>query len=133
MHRKAPPVRDCMTRLPVEIERCETLADAAKLMATHHIRHLPVMSGSHLQGIVSQRDISAARLRFGEGADHKRLDEVCQREVLAVSPVTPIDEVTDQMLARHVGSAVVVDGGFVVGLFTATDALRLVSKLFART
>jgi len=131
MQRKAPVVRDCMTHLPVEAERCETLADAAKLMATHHIRHLPVMSGSHLQGIVSERDIWAARLRLGKEAEHQLLDQVCRKEVFTVSPVTPIDEVAGQMLTRQVGSAVVVDGRYVVGMFTTSDALRLLRELFA--
>lgn len=130
MRRKAPLVRDCMTHLPVEADRCETVADAEQLMAAHNIRHLPVMSGSHLKGIVSQRDLQAARVRCGDEADRKALEDVCEAEVLAVSPVMAIDQVAEQMLARQVGSAVVVDGGYVVGMFTTTDALKLLRRLF---
>jgi CBS domain-containing protein len=133
MRKKALRVRDCMTHLPVEAERCETVVDASKLMAKQHIRHLPVMSGSRLTGIISEGDVLAAQLRWGAGADLKPLEEICQKEVLTVSPVTPIDEVTDRMLSRQVGSAVVVDGGYVVGMFTTTDALRLLRELFAES
>jgi CBS domain-containing protein len=122
-----------MSHLPVEVERCETVADAAKLMQTRQIRHLPVMSGSHLRGVIAERDVSAARLRLGETANDTPLEEVCQTDVLTVSPITPIDEVADQMLTRRVGSAVVVDGGFVVGVFTTSDALRLLQSVFSHT
>jgi len=130
MRGKPPIVRDCMTHLPVEGERCETVADAARLMESHHIRHLPVMSGSHLKGIVSQRDILLARLRYGEAAEAILLEEICSKDILKVGPLTPVNEVAGQMLDRRLGSAVVVDGGYVVGLFTSTDALRLLRTLF---
>ena len=131
MRRKDLRVRDCMTHLPVEAERCETVVDASELMAKHHIRHLPIMSGSRLTGIISEGDVLAAQLRWGAAADAKPLEEICQREVLTVSPVTPIAEVTEQMLSWRVNSAVVVDGVYVVGMFTTTDALRLLRELFA--
>ncbi len=132
MRRKAPQASDCMTHLPVEAERCETVADATKMMADHGIRHLPLMSGSRLRGLISDRDLQNARLRFGESAERMMLEEICQRDVLTVSPLTPIDEVADRMLARRVGSALVVDGGYVVGMFTSTDALQLLRGMFAK-
>lgn len=130
MRKKAPLVRDCMTHLPVEAERCETVSGAERLMGVHNIHHLPVMSGSHLKGILSQRDILTARLRWGDASNEKSLEEICQSNVLTVGPTAPIDEVAIQMLDRQAGSVVVVDGGYVVGMFTKTDALRLISKLF---
>ena len=46
-----------------------------------------------------------------------------------VRPDTLVDEVARQMLSRKVGSAVVIDGGFVVGIFTTTDALRVLGAV----
>lgn len=131
MRKKAPKVRDHMTHLPVEAERCETLADAEAVMAQHGIRHLPVMSGSKLLGIVTDRDILTARMRLGESADVQLLEDVCRIEVLTVSSIAPTDIVVDQMLDLKVDGAVVVDGGFVVGVFTTSDALRLLRDLFS--
>ncbi|MDP6721965.1 MAG: CBS domain-containing protein, partial [Pirellulaceae bacterium] len=133
MRRKPPHVRDHMTHLPVESDRCETVAEAVRLMDAHQIRHLPIMTGSRLRGIVSQRDILAARLCHGDALDEMPLDSICRTDVLTVSPVAPIDQVAEQMLARHVGSAVVVDGGYVVGMFTTTDALHVLQALFAKS
>ena len=133
MRKKAPQVREHMTHLPVESDRCETVAEAVRLMDDRQIRHLPIMTGSRLRGIVSQRDILAARLRHGEALDEMPLEAICHADVLTVSPLTPVDQVAEQMLTRHVGSAVVVDGGYVVGIFTTADALRVLCALFAKT
>ena len=128
--RRAPAVRQYMTRVPVEVDRCQTVAEAAELMAANEIRHIPVLRGYHLRGIVSQRDLLEAELRFGDAARQMTLEEICQADVLKVGPMEHIDEVAGQMLERKVGSAVVVDGGFVVGIFTTTDALRAIQALF---
>ncbi len=132
MRRKAPQVREHMTHLPVEIDRCQTVAEAQRLMETHEIHHLPIMTGLRLRGIVSQGDILAARIRHGAALDELPAESVGSTDVLTVSPVTPVDQVAASMLARRVGSAVVVDGGYVVGIFTAVDALRTLSNLFAK-
>ena len=98
-------------------------------MESREIRHLPVMSGSHLKGIISQRDILEERARVGTALDDVSLESVCRTDVLSVGPLTPISEVARQMLSEHRGSAVVVDGGYVVGIFTTIDALRVLEDL----
>ena len=130
VRRKAPIVRQFMTRIPIELETCEKVGEAIAVMASHAIRHIPVMSGSHLKGVISQSDILQAQVEYDDALDDMALEEICQRDVLSVSPVTPIDQVAKQMLERKTGSAIVVDGDFVVGIFTTTDALRALSDIF---
>ena len=129
---KSPVVREHMTRLPVEIERIENVGNAERMMELFGIRHVPVMSGSHLKGIISQRDILQARIRLGTSVDEMPIEELCQQDVLSVGPLTPVGEVTRQMVEKSVGSALVVDGNFVVGIFTSTDALKLLTKVFGK-
>lgn len=130
MRGKAPPVRDYMSHLAIETERCDTVAAAETLMKKRGIHHLPVMSGSHLRGVVTQNDILAARLRYGENLDETPVEQICQTDVLTVEPNASIDMVANQMLERQIDSAIVTDGGFVVGVFTATDALRVLTRVF---
>ncbi|NNE00118.1 MAG: CBS domain-containing protein [Pirellulaceae bacterium] len=132
MKKHAPHVRDYMTHLPVEAERCETANDGIEIMRRHSIRHIPVMNGSHLVGIVSQRDLLEARVRLGDDFASTSLDQICTTDVLTVSPVDPIDDVARKMLARDAHSAVVVDRGFVVGIFTTSDALRFIANVFGQ-
>ena len=127
---KAPIVQKFMTRLPLEIEQIDNVANAQRLMDLFGIRHVPVMKGLHLIGIVSQRDILNETIRRGKNIDDLPIDEICQDDVLTVSPVAPIDQVVQQMRDRAVGSAVVVDGEYVVGIFTTTDALNTLLSLY---
>lgn len=133
MRRHASQARDYMTHLPVEAERCETAADAIALMQQHDIHHIPVMSGSHLKGIVSQQDLLEARARLGDRFSATPLDQICRPDSLVIGPVDPIDEVVRVMLEHKTDGAVVVDGGFVVGIFTTTDALRFISDFFGQS
>lgn len=72
-----------------------------------------------------------ARIEHGGHLGAVQLADICQRDLLSVSPMTPIDEVVRRMLGRNAGIAVVVDGGFVVGIFTTTDVLRLLRDFFS--
>ncbi len=124
MPRKAPIVRTFMKRLPEEIDRHDSVARAIEVMEKSGIRHVPVMNSYHLFGIVSQRDLLMARIRVGDDIDTMTVGEVCNRDVLTVSPMTPVTDVAQQMLERNIGSALVEDGGLVIGIFTSTDALK---------
>src|SRR5216110_3781120 len=58
---KKPPsrtMRDYMTASPHTVDKDRTLAEAHELMRTHQIRHLPVLHGGALVGIVTQRDLA---------------------------------------------------------------------------
>ncbi len=57
----APPrvttVKEYMTFLPVVAEPTTDAATAARLMVQHDIRHLPIVVGRRLVGMVSARDL----------------------------------------------------------------------------
>jgi CBS domain-containing protein len=132
MRRHAPNVREYMTHLPVEAERCERAEEAISLMRQHNIHHLPVMSGSHFKGIVSLPDLLQARVELGDRFATTPLEQICQSDALTVSPVDPIDEVAREMLARGTDVAAVLDSGFIVGVFTSTDAMRFICGFFGQ-
>ena len=57
--------------------------------------------------------------------------EAMSPEPYTVPPGAPIDAVAIDMARRKIGSAVVVNRGKVVGIFTTVDALRVLSGLLA--
>jgi acetoin utilization protein AcuB len=124
-------INDWMTRLPEEIDRREGLEKAAQLMRDRGFHHLPVMDGSHLYGIVSSRDLDVVLTAVGTPTK-LTIGDVCARSPYTVGPTTPIAEVAQAMMERHLGSAVVVDDGVVVGIFTITDALRALIAAFGK-
>jgi len=105
------------------------LADAAKLMREHHIRHLPVLQGGELLGLVSIRDIHLIETLKDVDPKQVKVEDAMSQDVYAVSPDAPLDEVAEQMSAKKMGSAVVMQNEKVVGIFTVVDALAALAEL----
>lgn len=124
-----PKVYKYMTPSPHSIGREQTLAQAHTIMRANHIRHLPVLDGGVLVGLVSERD-----LRFIETLRDVELAVVKVEEAMAPDPYfvnvdTPVRDVAAMMIEHRYGSAIVVDKGHVVGIFTTIDALRALVDL----
>ncbi len=127
--RKTTPVSEYMSRLPHEIDCRESLSTAMGRMALHEIRHLPVMDGPRLVGMLSRHDVQNALRVYGGEADLRPVGDVCTREPLLVSPATPVADAARHMVARAVTSILVVDDGVLVGIFTSIDALRVLADV----
>lgn len=115
-----------MTPLPVTVETGMVLSDALERMYMDNIRHLPVVDpAGALVGMVSTRDIAAtAALR---GVDPSR---ATVETAMAIVPYTCAEDsalvdVVERMEQDRLGSAVVTREGKPVGIFTTTDALRV--------
>jgi acetoin utilization protein AcuB len=117
-------VQRFMTVAPVVIGSDRPLAEAHREMRRRNIRHLPVVEGGALVGLLSQRDLYLLETLRGVDPATETVREAMTPEPYAVPPGAPLDEVAATMAARKYGSAVVVDRGAVIGVFTTTDALR---------
>jgi acetoin utilization protein AcuB len=117
-----------MTPTPITIGRDQPLARALELMHEHHMRHLPVLDGGALVGIVTERDI---RLVESAGADPRDtlIEEAMTPEPYVVTAGTPLRDVAEAMVAHKYGCAVVMERGRVAGIFTTIDALRALLDL----
>jgi acetoin utilization protein AcuB len=125
-------VQRYMTVSPVSIASHRTLADARQLMRERGIRHLPVVDAGRLVGIVSQRDLYLIETLRGVDAGADTVAEAMTAEPYAVSPDAPLEEVAREMAQHKYGSAVVVQRGEVVGIFTTVDALRALASMLRR-
>lgn len=125
-------VEQHMSVSPVVIGLSVTLAEARRLMRERGIRHLPVLDGGRLVGIVSQRDLYLAASLPGVDPATDTVREAMSGEPYAVPPGAPLHEVAATMAERRLGSAVVVDRGAVIGVFTTVDALRALATLAGR-
>ena len=125
-------VQNFMTLGPVVIGSDRPLAEAHRVMRERSIRHLPVVDGGRLVGIVSQRDVYLCETLKGVDPASEPVREAMTPEPYVVAPDTALDEVAGTMAQRKLGSAVVVDRGEIVGLFTTVDALRALSGLVRR-
>ncbi|WP_437986724.1 CBS domain-containing protein [Sorangium sp. So ce117] len=122
-------IQDCMTRSPHSIGADQKVGLARALMRGHRIRHLPVLSGGRLVGILSERDIYWIETLKEREGDDLLVSEAMSPCPYAVAPSAPLSEVVREMAEHKYGSAVVLDGAQVVGVFTTTDALAVLAAL----
>ena len=129
MSKAEPTIQKYMATAPFSVEAKESLKTAADLMAKQQIRHLPVTNKGALVGLVSDRDIKFA-LGFSK-IDPKTLPviDICHEDPYKVEPDAPLSEVATVMAEKHYGSALVVQNGKLVGIFTTVDACRALNDI----
>jgi acetoin utilization protein AcuB len=118
-----------MTPQPLTIGRKEPLMTAHRLMNEHRVRHLPVLEKGELIGVVTQRDLYLLETIRGVDIDSDVVEDAMTSDTYAVPASAPIAEVARHMARHRYGCAVVLERGKVAGIFTVTDAMRLVAKL----
>ena len=124
-----PAVSRYMTAHPVTIERTATLAEAHRRMREHAIRHLPVMDGGTLVGIVTQRDLHLLDTIAEVDLDAVGVEEAMVEHPFVVTSDTALDEVVEIMANQKYGSVIVAGHNGVEGIFTSTDACRVLADV----
>ncbi len=124
-----PIVRHFMTESPHTIGHDQPLERAHELMRAHCIRHLPVLKGGKLVGLVSDRDLHLVETMTTVDRSTTRVDEAMTQDVYCAQATDSLFDVADEMAQHKYGSAVIVDDTVVVGVFTTTDALRTLAEL----
>jgi acetoin utilization protein AcuB len=125
-------LREFMSRSPKTIGAEQTLATAHALMRKHRIRHLPVLRGRALVGLVSERDLLFVETIPGIDVDRVRVEEAMTEPVITLSSATSLEWVATEMAQHKLGSVVIMDDGVIGGVFTTIDALRALQTLLAR-
>ncbi|MCB0359492.1 MAG: CBS domain-containing protein [Bdellovibrionales bacterium] len=126
--KEIPQIQEVMTPSPHTVGYDRPLSEARRLMRDYSIRHLPVVRGDNLIGMLSDRDLKLAEAM--ESAYQKStglsvlVEDVCSHGAYQVAPTESLAHVVISMAREGVGSAVIVDAGEVVGIFTTMDACR---------
>lgn len=127
-----PSISRYMTPQPWTIDRDASLADAHRLMREHGIRHLPVVDGSDLVGVVSERDLHLLETVSDLERAGITLSEAMTTRPFVVTSDTLLDEVVEIMADKRYGSAIVVGHDGVEGIFTTIDACRALADVLQR-
>lgn len=124
-----PVISKYMTTTPLVIESTASLADAESMMHKNNIRHLPVMAGSAIYGVISDRDVHTFLGLKGADLKSEPLNSVCIKDPLVVKSDAKLNTVCDLMAENKFGSVLVEDNNKIVGIFTWIDALRAMGEL----
>ncbi len=131
-------VAEIMTREPYTLGPDDNLADARKLMAEHHIRHIPIVAGDgSVVGLVSQRDVLAAEdstlIRGAAGND--ATESYVALSAIMTSPVQSVDEHAGlrgtalHLQKNRMGCLPVLSEGKLIGIITDSDFVAIAINL----
>jgi acetoin utilization protein AcuB len=125
-----PQVQKYMTTTPYAINAEATVEEAMKAMSKHEVRHLPVVNGkSYL--IVSDRDLKYAASIAGFDPRQAKVKDICEEQPYLTTPSALVSDVSAELAEKRIGSALVMDNGHLVGIFTTTDACRALTDICA--
>jgi acetoin utilization protein AcuB len=129
-----------MTPLPFTVSPETPLLDARRLMQERRIRHLVVVEGGRLVGIVTDRDIrlnlpspatSLSVWEINYLVGRLTVGEVMSRTVLTVDPARDVRSAARLLIDHKIGALPVLDGANLVGIVTDTDLLRALATTTA--
>jgi acetoin utilization protein AcuB len=118
-----------MTEEPCTVDAGLSIADAQQRMVQNKIRHLLVVNGDRLVGVVSSRDLAVANSLSKTDANKTTVEAAMRPSVYVCDVNTPLSAVAYDMEAHRYGCAIVLDEGRAVGIFTTTDALRALRQV----
>ena len=126
---RARTIKTAMTPFPHSVEIKAPIREAQSFMREYQIRHLPVTEDGTLMGLVTDRDI---KLLLGPDFDYPKPSELTVsdamvEEAYVVDVDTPLVDVVKRMSDRRLGSALVTRNGKLAGVFTSTDACRVLA------
>lgn len=125
-------VKDVMRSPVLSVGPEWTLEDAYRFLLEKGIRHLPVVEGGKVVGIITDRDIRLATSHLnpkGPCPGCTQVGEVMTREVITAHPLDPVEEAARVMRERKIGSLPVLEDGALVGIVTGIDLLDALLKL----
>lgn len=130
-------VADIMQSTVITVTPETSLAEAARLARARRIRHLPVLDGGRLVGIISERELRLARpspatdtvaaRELLSHLDRLTVGALMRRIVVAVRRDAPVSEAAQLMVDHKIGALAVTDKGALVGIVTETDLLQLLA------
>ncbi|MCA1917986.1 CBS domain-containing protein [Flavobacterium piscis] len=131
--KKREPISHIMTKSVVTVNEKDDLKKVVEKLKKHAIRHIPIVRGKDVVGIISRTDIN--RLTFGalfegqEGADEAILDMLTIAQVMTSKPKTIssdtiIRDSAEIFVKEEFHALPVVDNGELKGIVTTTDILR---------
>ncbi|MDD3580214.1 MAG: CBS domain-containing protein [Desulfobacca sp.] len=125
-------VRDVMVRDVATLNLEDELSLANDIIQLGRIRHLPVVEGKKLVGIISERDLFrsslAQALGYGTRATRDlmktiRIKDIMVTDLVTISPDEELKAAVRKMLDKKIGCLPVVQEGELIGLITETDIL----------
>ena len=107
------------------VPRATPVATAAARMQIERVGALVVsIDGRNVEGVVDERDIVRAYVRFGAEIAGKTVGDVMRAEVVSCALDEPVRQVMGKMTRHRVRHLPVLDGGRLAGLVSIGDVVK---------
>ncbi|WP_074406470.1 MULTISPECIES: CBS domain-containing protein [Aquimarina] len=138
--KKRTPVSKIMTSDVITLNHTNGLETAEKLFKENNIRHIPVVSGDAIIGMLSYTDL--LRISFADAVEIEEQDvdtvvyemftieQVMAKNLVSVSSSTTIKEVAEILSKKEFHALPVVDNDKLVGIVTTTDLINYLLDQF---
>lgn len=132
--KKNVPVSSIMTKNIIKLNLSDDLTKADNFFKTHKIRHIPVVNGNKIVGLLSYTDL--LRVSYVDVVDEDAenvesivfnmfaIRQVMAKEINVISPETTIKKAAKILSQKEYHALPVCDGDSLVGIVTTTDLIR---------
>ncbi len=137
--KRRTPVSEIMSKEVIALTRSDDLDRAEMLFKRHNIRHIPVVSGESIIGMLSYSDL--LRISFADATNDERdvdsvvynmftIEQVMTKNLISVTSETTIKEVAEILAKNEFHALPVVDDSTLMGIVTTTDLINYLLKQF---
>ncbi|PCI07327.1 MAG: CBS domain-containing protein [Flavobacteriaceae bacterium] len=138
--KKRTPVSVIMTKDVITLSLNDDLLTAEKLFKSNHIRHIPVVVGERVVGMLSFTDL--LRISFADAVDEDEktvdavvynmftIEQVMAKNLVSVTSDTLIKEVAEVLSKKEFHALPVIDDDKLVGIVTTTDLINYLIAQF---
>lgn len=131
---KKVPISKIMTKDVITLHSYDSLELAEHLFKSHHIRHIPVVRGEAIIGMLSYTDL--LRISFADAVDEEEdtvdtvvynmftISQVMAKNLISVSSKATIKEVAEILSNKEFHAIPVIDNKKLVGIITTTDLIN---------
>lgn len=138
--KKSVPVSSIMTKNVVKLNLSDDLTKAELLFKKHHIRHIPVVNGNVIIGMLSYSDL--LRISFADAIDDDEdvvdttvynmftVGQVMAKKLVSISPDTTIKEAAEILATHEFHALPVVHDQLLVGIVTSTDVIKYLLSFY---
>jgi CBS domain-containing protein len=123
-------VQELMTKKPLTLAPTDDVAMARALMQHGGIRHVPVVDGGRLVGLITRQSLIRAETQHGPASAALPVSDYMTSQVQTARVGMPVRKAARLMLQHKLGCLPVLDDtGALVGILTESDLVRLAADL----
>lgn len=134
------PISDIMTKEVITLNHTDDLETAERIFKSKKIRHIPVVNGTKIIGMLSYTDL--LRISFADAIDEDEdtvdaivynmftIEQVMAKNLTSVTSTTTIKEAAEILAVKEFHALPVIDNNKLVGIVTTTDLINYLIAQF---